>query len=211
MTKNLIFDLGGVVLNILVEPVQKAFQELGLPLPKELAALTSVPDTMPTAPGPFMKLISMSNTGELQGDAFLAAIKRGCRPDVTLEQVHEAFNTMITLPKERLMKLQELSKTHRMLVLSNMGDIHWHYVQKMANDHGMPLESIFDKMYVSYQIGLAKPDPRIFEHLIHDSGINPSETLYIDDFAENIAAGRQAGLHTLQIESNQIEKYWGRI
>ena len=211
MIKNLIFDMGGVVLNILVEPVQKAFAELGLPMPKELAALTSVPNSMPTAPGPFMKLITASNTGELQGDAFLTALKKGCREDVTLEQIHEAFNTMITLPKERLEKLQELGKKYRLLVLSNMGDLHWEYTLKMARDHGLPLENIFDKMYVSYQLGMVKPHADIFEHIIKDSGINPAETLYIDDFEENIEAGKRAGLQTLKIPSNSIEKYWDEI
>lgn len=58
-----------------------------------------------------------------------------------------------------------------------------------------------DKMYLSYQIGYTKPDPRIFEFMLEDSGMNPEETLFVDDGKANIERGKELGLHVLLVEN----------
>ena len=68
---------------------------------------------------------------------------------------------------------------------------------------GRPIGAYFDKMYTSYEVGVTKPDPKIFEYMIRDSGLNPSETLFVDDGKSNIEIARQLGFETYQPENGE--------
>ena len=63
---------------------------------------------------------------------------------------------------------------------------------------GRPLNDYFDKLYLSYEIGVTKPDREIFDRMVLDSGIRPEETLFVDDGKNNIVVGQELGFHTYQ-------------
>mgnify|MGYP000626786838 CR=1 FL=1 len=93
--------------------------------------------------------------------------------------------------------LKELRKRYKLFVLSNTNP----YVMDWAcspafSSKGKPLSDYFDKLYLSYQIGVTKPDRQIFDFLIADADILPSESLFIDDGAGNVQAARQLGFQT---------------
>ena len=66
---------------------------------------------------------------------------------------------------------------------------------------GKPLTSYFDKLYLSYQVGCTKPEQRIFEYMLSDAGLEPKETLFVDDGQSNINIASQLGMHTFQPEN----------
>ena len=208
--KNVVFDLGGVLVDLKTAEAGRLFAELGLPMP--VAFSTAKPlNGMPTAePGPagdFIRLVHAMDTGELTGEKFIDIILSQCRPGVTRQQVSDAYNSAIVFPRQRLELLQRLRRDYKVYLLSNIGDMHWATTVESARRQGFDIEECFDQMFLSYQLRMAKPDPAIFQHLIKTTGINPAETLYIDDFHENIAAGQQAGLIAFQIEGNSLERY----
>lgn len=114
------------------------------------------------------------------------------------EETRQAWLGYFTGLDERLLDcLKELRKRYRLFVLSNTNP----YVMDWAcspefSSKGEPLTEFFDKLYLSYQIGVTKPDRRIFDFLIADADILPSESLFIDDGAGNVQAARQLGFQT---------------
>ena len=96
-----------------------------------------------------------------------------------------------------------------MLLLSNTNPIGMNYCRKLFRARGYDVKEIFERLYLSYQMRVAKPDPAIFRKMIADSGIIPEETLYIDDSPANVEAGRTAGLHSLLFSSK--EDLYGKI
>ena len=114
------------------------------------------------------------------------------------EETRQAWLGYFTGLDERLLDcLKELRKRYKLFVLSNTNP----YVMDWAcspefSSKGEPLTEFFDKLYLSYQIGVTKPDRRIFDFLIADADILPSESLFIDDGAGNVQAARQLGFQT---------------
>lgn len=211
MIKTVIFDLGGVIADLKTKEAFTQFAEMGLPLPKSMLAkdgpLNGIPSDVP-----MLDYIHKMDKGEITGEQFLHAIQRQCHPGTTYEQLLHIYNDLIEVPVHRLAFLKELKgKALQVFLLSNIGDLHWEAVQKICTGLGMPVEECFDRMYCSYQLGMAKPDPAIFNHLIKDSGINPAEALYIDDFTANIEAGKAAGLLTMHIDSNTLDSHMDEI
>ena len=83
------------------------------------------------------------------------------------------------------------------------------YCRKLFKDKGYDIKELFDKLYLSYRMKLAKPDKAIFLKMIKDSGIVPEETLYVDDSPANIEAGKALGLHTVLY--NPKDDLYGKI
>ncbi|NPD80892.1 HAD family phosphatase [Prevotella sp. PINT] len=229
MIKVVIFDLGGVIANLKTKESFMKFAEMGLPLPKEMLTndgpLNGIPSEIP-----LLDYIHKMDKGEMTGKEFLHAVQQQCNPGTSYEQLLHAYNDLIEVPVNRLAFLKELRKRQlpsstqdnhtqtcdennhgsqslQVFLLSNIGDLHWEAFKEICAGLGMPAEECFDRMYCSYQLGMAKPDPRIFRHLIEDSGINPAEALYIDDFTANIEAGKAAGLQTLHIDANTLDEH----
>ena len=100
-------------------------------------------------------------------------------------------------------------RDYRMLLLSNTNPIGMAYCRKLFKDKGYDVKELFEKLYLSYRMRLAKPDKAIFIKMIEDSGIVPGETLYIDDSPANIEAGRALGFHTVLY--NPKEDLYGKI
>ncbi|MBQ9092664.1 MAG: HAD family phosphatase [Prevotella sp.] len=235
MIKVVIFDLGGVIADLKTKEAFMQFAEMGLPLPKELLTkdgpLNGIPSEIP-----LLDYIHKMDKGEITGKEFLQKVQSMCRPGTEYGQLLHAYNGLIEVPENRLAFLKELRgkalpSCHKekdsenqdtgkhdcndgklqVFLLSNIGDLHWEAFKNICTGLGMPIEDCFDRMYCSYQLGMAKPDPLIFKHLIEDSGITPGEALYIDDFSANIEAGKAAGLQTLHIDANTLDEHMDEI
>lgn len=205
--KNIVFDLGGVIADLDIRGMLERFVALGWKPQAGVAAFPREGDEMRMIRnladlGPIAELISKMDRGDISGLDFARLILRDCAPDTTLEQVVDTYNSLIVIPRERIEWIASLRQQYRILLLSNIGDLHWAYFQKECARQGVPVSEMFDDIYVSYQLHMAKPEPAIFEHLIEDSGITPAETLYIDDSPANIQMGASYGLQTCLIEPN---------
>lgn len=205
LMKTIIFDLGGVIADLKTKEAFRAFAEKGLPIPPEFytcaGPLNGAPSDIP-----LLGMIHRMDVGEITGEQFLLMVQSQCRPGTTYDELLHAYNDLIEVPRHRLEMLCDLRKTHQVFLLSNIGDLHWEKFRDVCAESGITVDDCFDRMYLSYQLRMAKPDPRIFEYLIADSGIDPKEALYIDDFIDNIHAGEAAGLNTFHIEGNTLDE-----
>ena len=204
--KNIFFDLGGVLFNLNTRAAFRAFKALGMGIPDEIIADNQPLNGMPEGQE-IVRLIHSMDLGKVRGTEFMEIVKRECRPGTTEAEILHAYNGMIEVPVTRLELLKRLRSKYKVYLLSNIGDLHWEAARNMAAAVGYPMEECFDHCFCSFEMGVAKPDPLIFERAIAESGVVPEETLYIDDFDANIEAGRRAGLLAYKIVGNTLEQH----
>ena len=118
--------------------------------------------------------------------------------DVELGRI-STWNQLLTgISDEKKWLLTQLAGGHRLFLLSNTNDMHW---QKCRADffsyHGSDASRLFERIYLSYDMHLAKPDPRIYEAVLADAGIRAADTLFIDDGLANVEAAARLGIATL--------------
>lgn len=194
--KNIIFDLAGVLLNLDLEEDTRALLYVGLPTFDECLR-------RPEIAGPACDYLN----GIIDEKTFLPLIRPYCKPEATDEEIIWSMNAVLAdLPLSRMQRLVELRKHYRVFLLSNLNEKDWFYTQSLIHEAGYQVEDLFERTFISYQMKLAKPDPQIFEEVIKETGIDPAETLYLDDTHSNIEAGMKAGLHSILVPMNKIEK-----
>lgn len=190
MIKTIIFDLGGVLVSLDREKCLENFsRNLGFDnFGDYLNAYAQK--------GFFAKY----ENGDIDSVEFREEIKKRCtRENVQDEEIDQAFFTFLThVDTYKVKLLMELKKKYHLLLLSNVNPIGWGKCCELFYDaNGIDIEDVFEKLYLSFKVNASKPGKEIYEHLINDSGINPAETLFIDDSQANIEAGSQMGLNTL--------------
>lgn len=197
--KNIIFDYGGVFLLLDEEKTYEAFRKLGLLfISAQLAASNN----------DFQR-------GRISRELFLENLKRELPYPTSSEQIIEAWCAMLGgIPKERIALLKELKKKYRLFLLSNTDDIHIERVSQTVPEADEFL-SQFEKTYYSQNTGYRKPEREIFEMVIRENGLNPSETLFVDDVKENAEAAANVGLHYHWLDLSKetvldIEKVLGK-
>ena len=188
--KNIIFDLGNVLVKLNPEGCIGAFKAIGM---GELV------DSNPQSEG--MKLMSKLGVGMITTEEFCEAARKLTGTDVTNEEIINAANKMLVeIPDEKKERLLQLKKAgYRLFLLSNTIDIHWDYCVELLfpyQNHGV--EDYFEQCFLSQRMHLAKPNARIYEEVIRQANIHPDETLFIDDLKENCEAAEKLGIHTFQ-------------
>lgn len=177
--KNLIFDFGGVLLDLDERATYEAFMRLGL---------RAVPDDLGEANHAFQR-------GKITERQFLDTLKKHMPPGVTDSQIKDAWCAMLRdVPKERLDLLKELSKKYRLFLLSNTDDIHINCLAQRNEVALTRFESLFEKVYYSQRTGYRKPEPKIFDLVLRENGLAPSQTLFVDDIRENAEAAGKIGI-----------------
>ncbi len=187
MIKNLLFDLGGVIMDIRKENCVAAFEALGLRNAKEYFGDFS-------QKGPFYAL----ERGDIGIDEFHDALRPELPEGVTDEQIDAAFTRfLIGIPPHRLAALEELRKTYKIYLLSNTNPIMWaDFIKKDFTKAGRCREDYFDGMVVSFEANSLKPEEKIFRHTIEKLGIVPEETLFFDDGQVNLDGAAHLGFQT---------------
>lgn len=188
--KNILFDLGGVILDINIQATLKRFYELGFP-----PELLQYPESMQT--DVFFKY----QTGKLDTEEFRNEIRRSTCVEMGDEEFDEAWNAMLVgIPRERTRLLKVLSKRYKLYMLSNTSEMHVKVFEKMYFDvAGESMHDVFEKIYYSHEIGLHKPDREAWEYVIKDAAILPEETLFLDDTIYNIKASKELGFQAIHI------------
>lgn len=184
----IIFDLGGVILNIDYQLPVKAFRKLGI---EDFSSYFSQASQS--------NLLDDYETGHLSTDAFVEIISGLVRQGVAKEQIVDAWNSiLLDLPEQRLFTLEKAAENHRVFLLSNTNDLHIESFNRyLLDEFQLPsLEPFFEQLYLSYEVGLRKPDPRIFEYVLQDAGLDPQHTLFIDDSIQHIQSANELGILT---------------
>jgi putative hydrolase of the HAD superfamily len=197
--RHIIFDLGGVLLNIDYKRTEDAFVQAGITNFAEL--YTQAAQT---------QLFSDFETGKITSEEFVAAIQKLCPQPITEQQIIDCWNAMLLdFPVRRLQILQQLCLYYDLFLLSNTNAIH----EEAFNDilfrqHGIPTIGVFfHKAYYSHHVGLRKPSPEIFELILKEYDLNPAHTLFIDDSEQHIATANQLGIQTIHLTPDlTIEK-----
>jgi len=189
--KTIIFDLGGVLLDLDMNACVRSFREIGfLDAQKYLGAYIQQ--------GIFLEM----EEGKLKNEEFFDRFREmSINKNITNEQIAESWcKILLDIPDYKLDLLLELRKKHQVFLLSNTNRIvAAHYTQHIFTKQGLSINDYFDRLYSSYEIGIVKPDPKIFQYLIADSGILPQEALFLDDGEQNILAAKELGFHTYHV------------
>ncbi len=189
--KNIIFDLGGVILNIDYKLTQQAFEKLGI---HDEAAFYSKQTQH--------ELFDLLETGKIGEDEFVKAIQQYLPHPVDSADIIQAWNAIILdFPLRRLQILQQLQLHYNTYLLSNTNEIHEKAFNKILQTTcGYPtLAMFFDRIYLSHRVGLRKPDPKVFELVLRENNLNPNETLFIDDSPQHIEAAKLLGIQTIHV------------
>jgi len=186
--KTIIFDLGGVLLDLDTDAAIRSFKELGF-----LDARNYLGDYLQK--GIFLEM----EEGKLTNDEFYDKFRElSVNKNITNQQIEEAWcKILLDIPDYKLDLLLQLRKKYRIFMLSNTNQIiAAYYTKHIFTKQGLTIDDYFDRRYVSYEIGCVKPYRGIFEHLIADSGIHPQEALFLDDGEQNIITAKEFGFHT---------------
>lgn len=202
--KNIVFDLGGVLVDLDHDQAVRRFEEIGVTDAKQLLDPYE-------QKGIFLEV----ENGTITADEFCRKLCAHTGKDLTYEQIKYAWLGFITdTPQYKLDYLLELRKNYNVYLLSNTNPIiqeGWARTDSFT-PAGRPIGAYFDKMYTSYEVGVTKPDRKIFDCMIGDSGLIPSETLFVDDGKSNIEMAHRLGFETYQPENgedwrNAIKRY----
>ncbi len=190
--KNIIFDLGKVLLNLDFDASILAFQKLGL--------RKDVLDNQQAYSDPVFYELEV---GKVTPEEFCSRVRNVLNnPDATDLQIEDAWYAMILdIPVSRVKVVQELSKNYNVYLFSNTNQIHIERLHgKFKIEHGIDFPSLFVKDYYSHEIHERKPDLRSYQKVIELSGIKPEESIFIDDLEKNIIGARQTGLKTFWLK-----------
>ncbi len=186
--KNLIFDFGGVLINLDRTACREAFEKLGIASIHE-----SVLDDYRQK-----ELYMQLESGNISAAAFRASMRRLSDQQLTDSQIDEAWVSILgDIPSYKLDWLLELRKQYHILLLSNTNSIHWQWaVQNRFQYKGHKVDDFFDRIYLSYELHMQKPDVEIFKFVLQDSMITADSTFFIDDSAMNCKAAEAVGIQT---------------
>lgn len=190
--KNIIFDLGGVLLNLDTKATIDAFKSLGI---------TDFDHSYSQAAQ--KELFDDFETGKISSKIFREKINQHFKKSLTEQEIDKAWNAMLLdLPKERLELLDKLWGDNRLFLLSNTNDIHINaYSKYLQSEFGVPnLSHLFEKEYYSYKVGMRKPNADIFEHVLKENNLLAKETLFIDDSPQHVEGAAKAGIHAIWLD-----------
>jgi haloacid dehalogenase superfamily, subfamily IA, variant 3 with third motif having DD or ED len=191
MFQNIIFDLGGVLLNLDTAKTRNSFISLGITHIDELFRIGHA--------GSFFKDYEV---GAISDEQFVDEALKLARPGTTRQAIIDAWNAMLLdFPAERVALLQQLKTRYRVFLFSNTNSLHLHCFQNSFREvHGIPMDSLFEKAWYSHVINLRKPDVAAFEFVVKESGLHAADTLFIDDALVNVEGARAAGLQAVHLE-----------
>jgi glucose-1-phosphatase len=191
--RNIIFDLGGIFMELSYKKTEEAFESLGVANFHELF-------TQHKASPLFAKL----ETGGIDENEFYKGFRKLVGIDLTNEQIKNAWNAMLlSFPAERLLWLEEISKKYKIYLFSNTNSIHYNAFQNIfrENTGKQNLDGYFIKAYYSHKLGLRKPGEEAFVEILKRENLGAEETLLIDDTAVNIEGAKRVGIQGILLQS----------
>ncbi len=190
--KNIIFDLGKVLLDIHLEKTITAFKEFGIPEINDLDIVFSR-----------YKFFYQFEIGSISPEKFISEIRRVTGNNLPDHVIAEAWNAMIGgFSPGAIETIIKLKSKFRLFLLSNTNAMHEVvYNNRLKEDYGIAnLSELFEKVYYSHTIHMSKPDLKIFEYVLKDRNLVPEETLFVDDILIHIENASKLGIKTFHLE-----------
>jgi putative hydrolase of the HAD superfamily len=186
MIRNIIFDYGGVIIDLDYSKPRDEFQQLGVTdFDEHFSQLRQ------------SEFFDLLDTGKISERDFRDRLRTELGVALSDEQIDFAWNSMlIGVREEKIHLLTKLIASYKTYLLSNTNFIHLKAITRyLLRAHGrVNLDSLFDRVYYSCSVGLRKPDAAIYRKVMEDNSLKPSETLYIDDSLPNVTAAAAVGL-----------------
>lgn len=187
--KNIIFDYGNVIFLIDFKRAQHSFTELGIQNVERFFAHTG-----------HDPIFNEFEAGKISAQEFRNGIRRITGiPGLSDEKVDHAWNSLlIGVPEPNHELLLKAKKKYRTFLLSNNNEIHYNWIMEyLKREHNISSNAgFFEKDYYSHLMKMRKPNQDIFEHVLAENKLDPSETLFIDDSAQHLKTAASLGLHT---------------
>jgi putative hydrolase of the HAD superfamily len=193
--KAIVFDLGGVIEEVYPNRVVEMLSNLGFINPEQFYSLVGQ-----------SRYCNEFETGHLSKDKFVEYV-------LSLSQVETTYNDIINawhanqggVKEQTLDVLQELKKHYDLYILSNTNEIHYEYIcDKFQIEHGFDFESLFEGIYLSFQIGYRKPNQESFDYVFNQSIKNENKDIsYIDDLHINCESAARFGVKTIAHQTNK--------
>lgn len=203
--KNIIFDLGGVLLNIDYDAPVRKFKELGIPDFQKMYSQAQQSN-----------LFDDFETGKISNEKFRDAIRDFAGIALSDAQIDQAWNSiLLDMPVERIEFLRSLKKDFRLFMLSNTNAIH---IRSFEADlikvfgHNV-FEEIFEKVHYSSELGMRKPHQETFEKVLGLHGLSPAETLFIDDSQQHVNGAKAVGINArwLDVKNEDIVSFFKKM
>ena len=193
--KSIIFDLGGVILNLNYSKTEDEFKKIGVLNFKEFYSQKK--QTL---------LFDDFEKGKIKPEEFISSFKESENLKIKEIDFINAWNAMLLeIPTEKLQFIDGLKKDYKIILLSNTNEIH---IKKFEDDlkKNNMLEQFykcFDKIYYSSRMGKRKPEENCFNQVLEENGLIAENTLFIDDSIQHIEGAKKAGIKTFHLEKNK--------
>ena len=190
-----IFDLGGVILNIDYNLTSKAFVKAGVKNFNEMYSQAEADD-----------LFRHLETGEISEDSFYKELNKKAGLELSANDIEKAWNSMLLTFREKSLEfLKKIKPRYKIFLLSNTNHIHLKELRNIY--HNKPrefaFEKYFDKAYYSCEMGLRKPNADIYDFVLQENDLDPAETLFVDDSIQNVEAAKFSGLQTILLSAGK--------
>ncbi|MDX9889918.1 MAG: HAD family phosphatase [Bacteroidales bacterium] len=192
--KTLIFDFGGVLIDLNKDRSIKAFADLGIPAVAELLNNWC-------QKGIFL----LFEEGKISSREFLNSIRNMSQHAISDEEIKKAFfSFLVDLPRYKLALLSTFRKHYKLFLLSNINEMIYNYsCESYFHTYGSRIEDYFDKLYLSFEMKVCKPHKKIFEMMLDDAGILPEESLFLEDGEKNIQTAQLLGFNTFLVKPEE--------
>lgn len=194
MIKDIVFDFGGVLIEIDTANALRKFNSLGLENPERY--LNSYKQE-----GAFYAL----ENGDINADEFVKELSQLCGRELTYNDAFEGWmGFVVKVQTEYLNWLQRLRPNYRLSILSNTNPFLQGWARSSSfTPEGKSLDDLFDKLFLSYLMHCSKPSDEIYLKMLRHGNMRPEETLFVDDGSKNIEAARNLGINVLQVKNGE--------
>lgn len=192
--KNIIFDLGGVLLNLDMNKTLNAYKSMGI---ENIESYFKI--------GHADSFFKLYETGDISDEEFLYRIEQLEGNTGTREEILAAWNALLLdFPKQRVNWLQSLKSNYRLFLFSNTNALHLDYFQRVfQQDHGFHMDELFEKAYYSHLVNLRKPDHASYRLVLDENNLLAHETVFIDDALINVEAANTVGIKGVHLEKGR--------
>ncbi len=188
MINSIIFDFGDIFINLEKEASINEFKKLGLDGPNE----------------ELIAMYDLFEKGKITEMQFIEGFQKHI-PNADIHDIRKAWNSIIgEFPLYRLEFLQMLSSKYRLFLLTNTDAIHISRFEHMVGvSFFSDFYQCFEKVYYSFEMGMRKPDPNIYNTILKKHDLSPKRTLFIDDKKENTDAAASLGIQVWNLQVGQ--------
>lgn len=186
--KNIIFDMGGVLIGLDPQRCIRAFREIGC---GQIASYVEEHRTE--------DLFLDTELGRIGEHQFCQEVRRIAGTDTPDERIVWAWNQLLAgITPQRARRLMELkARGCRLFLLSNTNTMHWQQCRQMLAEGGIRPEECFERIFLSCDMHMAKPGTDIFGRVLREAALRPEDTLFVDDSLDNCQAAASLGMATL--------------